>query len=187
MHRSAGGVGNVHHLPGILGRHHPAAAAVVGVFQADQRSRRHVNVGTVPDGSGHVLRRYPTVDIVGHQPDLRSRQRGRTRRFIPEHVGFLPHDHLVATAAPGQRCDQIAHRPACRQQTRFLTHQVGGALLQGVDGRVFAKHIIANLGGGHCTAHLIGGVGNGITPQVNQCHSTSETVSAASPRHLPPF
>ena len=88
-------------------------------------------------------------------------------------MGFLAHNHLVAAAAPGQGGNQVAHGAAGGEQARFLSHHFGGAFLQGVDGGVFAKDVVADFGRGHGPAHLVGGVGNGVAPQVNCSHVAS--------------
>ena len=166
----AGGVGDINDGAGVLRGHHAAATAVVGVFQADQGGGGDMDVGAVADGGCHILGGDAPAGVVGDEADLGAGQGGGAGGFVPKHMGFLPHNHLVAAAAPGEGGDEVAHGAAGGEQAGFLSEQGGGAFLEGVDGGIFAEDIIAQFGGGHSAAHFVGGVGNGVATQVNRVH-----------------
>ena len=56
------------------------------------------------------------------------------------------------------------------EQAGFLAEQLGRALLEGVDGRVVAEDVVADLGLGHRPAHPGGGLGDGVAAQVDPGH-----------------
>ena len=173
MNGGAGGVGHINDGFGVLGRHYAAAATVVGIFQADQGGCGYMDVGAVADGVGHILGGDASAGVVRHQPDLGAGEGSGAGRFVPEHMGFLAHNHFVAPAAPGQGGDEVTHGAAGGEQAGFLAHQGGGAFLQGVDGGILAEHVVADFGGGHSAAHFVSGLGNGVATQVNRSHKAS--------------
>ena len=65
-------------------------------------------------------------------------------------------DGLLAAREVGQLGDEIAHRAAGDEQPGLLAEQLRGALLEGVDRRIVAEDVVADLGRGHRPAHRVG-------------------------------
>ena len=170
VHRHAGLVGHVADGLGVGGGYHHAAAPVVGVLQTDHGGGWKMGVALVPDGPGHVIGVDAALGVVGHQAGLGPGQRGLSPAFVPEHVGLVSHDDLVASVAVGQGGDEVAHGAAGGQQAGLLAQHGGGPFLKFVDGRVLAENVVAHLGPGHGPAHLVGGFGDRVAAQVDRCH-----------------
>ncbi len=62
-------------------------------------------------------------------------------------------DDLLASAEVRELGDEVAHRAARDEQAGLLAEELGGAFLEGDDGRVVAEHVVADLGLGHRAAH----------------------------------
>ena len=73
-------------------------------------------------------------------------------------------------AQVGHLGDEVAHRPGGDEQAGLLAEQLGGAFLEGVDGRVVAEDVVADLGLGHRPAHRRRGLGDGVAAQVDPGH-----------------
>ena len=58
-------------------------------------------------------------------------------------------DHLLAMLGMQLDADGVAHRAGRHEQRRFLARDLRGALLQAIDGRVFAINVVAHFGFGH--------------------------------------
>ena len=74
---------------------------------------------------------------------------------------------LVARLAVDADADLVAHRAGGDEQRRLLAEQVGDALLEPVDGGVFAEDVVADLGGGHGGAHGGRGAGDRVAAEVD--------------------
>ena len=173
VHRHAGLMGHVADGLGVGGGHHHAAAPVMGVLKAEHGGGGEMGVALGPDGAGHVVWVDAALGVVGHQAGLGSGQGGLSPAFVPEHVGLVAHDDLVAPVAVGQSGDEVAHGAAGGQQAGFLAQHGGGPLLQLINGRVLAENVVAHLGLGHGPAHLAGGFGDCVAAQIDQCHLTA--------------
>ena len=58
--------------------------------------------------------------------------------------------------------------PLAHEQAGLLAEQLGGPLLERVDGRVVAEDVVADLGLGHRPAHLGGRLGDGVGAEVDE-------------------
>ena len=85
----------------------------------------------------------------------------------PKQVIGLLHDNFVARLRVDFGANLVRHGAGGDEQSGFFTQQLGGEILQPVDGGIFAEHIIADLGLGHGPTHFRRGFGNGITTQIN--------------------
>ena len=56
-------------------------------------------------------------------------------------------------AEVGHLGDEVAHRAGGDEQAGLLAEQLRGAFLEGVDRRVVAEDVVADLGVGHRAAH----------------------------------
>ena len=112
MYRHAGLVGHVADSFGLSGSHHHAAAPVLSVLQADYLGCGNVGVAGRPDVPGHVSGIDSTGRVLGNQSGLHAGQGGLTSAFVPEHVGLVAHDDLVAVVAVGQCGQEVAHGAA---------------------------------------------------------------------------
>ena len=78
---------------------------------------------------------------------------GVAGRLVEDDVVLATGDRLLAAREVGQLGDEVAHRPGGDEQAGLLAEQLGGALLEGDDGRVVAEDVVADLGLGHRAAH----------------------------------
>ena len=132
MNRRAGRVGHIDHFPGVLRPVVTPPLHRLCVFS------RHTSV-VAGTWMLEASRTAPATDSAEIRPLAWSLGTSRTwapdngrrpPRLVPEHVGFLAHDHLVAATAPGQGSDQVAHRPAGGQlKSGLLAQHLGGAFL----------------------------------------------------------
>ena len=74
-------------------------------------------------------------------------------RLVDDEVVLAAGDGLLAAAEVRHLGDEVAHRAAGDEQAGLLAEQLGGALLEGDDGRVVAEDVVADLGVGHRAAH----------------------------------
>ena len=76
-------------------------------------------------------------------------------------------DRLLAAPEVGELRDEVAHRAAGDEQPGLLAEELGGAFLEGDDGRVVAEDVVADLGLGHGVAHGVGGPRDRVAAQVD--------------------
>ena len=157
-------------LPGVLGRQRLAHRVGVGVLEGDQAGDRLVQVGRVAEGGLDLGRVDRAVRPVLERPDARADDDRVTGRLVEDHVVLAARDGLLAAREVGHLGDEVAHRPGRDEEAGFLAEQLGGALLEGVDRRVVAEDVVAELGLGHRPAHRRGGVGDGVAAQVDPWH-----------------
>ena len=139
----------------------------------------------VPDGRLHRVQRQGAVVLVGDGVGMNPSQRGQPAHFIEKNVAPVSQDDLIAPATVGQQAYQIAHGAAGKKQGGFLAQFFGGHILELVNGRVFVKHVISHLSFGHGFTHGLGGLGQGVTSQVNDPHSGLLGRLGASVRNVP--
>ena len=72
--------------------------------------------------------------------------------------------------------------PLRDEQAGLLAEQLGGALLEGVDRRVVAEDVVADLGVGHRAAHRGGRMGDGVGAEVDTGHGRGEYSAGCVPR-----
>jgi hypothetical protein len=78
--------------------------------------------------------------------------------------------YFVAALAVAHDRDEVALRAARHEQRRLLAEHRRDALLQRVDGRVVAEHVVAELGAHHRLAHRGRRAGDGVAAQVDDLH-----------------
>ena len=107
---------------------------------------------------------------MGDEPNLCSGQGGGAGGLVPEDVGLVSHDDLIAALAVGEDGHQVAHGAAGHEEAGFLAEHLGSAFLEAVDGGVFAVDVVADLGASHGLPHGLGGLGDGVAAQVDDAH-----------------
>ena len=74
--------------------------------------------------------------------------------LVDDDVGLGFGDDLATSRHVRHVGHEVAHRAAGHEQACRLARQLGGPLLERVDGGVLAEDVIADLGLGHGPAHL---------------------------------
>ena len=91
--------------------------------------------------------------------------------LVHDDVRLPARDRLHAPLEVGQLRHEIALGPARDEERGFLAEQLGGPLLQGVDGGIVAQDVVAHLGLGHRATHLGRRPGDGVAPQIDHGHA----------------
>ncbi len=94
------------------------------------------------------------------------------RHLVVEDMAALFADDLLPVRGVQLDRDLVAHGAAGHEQRRFASEDLRRALLQPIDGRVFAVNVVANLGFEHGAPHLGRGLGYGVGAQVDQSVSS---------------
>ena len=168
-------------LAGVVGRQRLAHRVGVGVLDGDQAGDRLVRVGRVAEGGVDVGRVDRAVRPVLERADARPDDDRVAGRLVDDHVVLAAGDRLLAAREVGHLGDEVAHRPRGDEQAGFLAEQLGGAFLEGVDRRVVAEDVVADLGLGHRPAHRRRGVGDGVAAQVDPGHGRASIGLALPP------
>jgi MFS family permease len=150
--------------------HHPAAAAVVRVLEAQDPRSRVVQVAPAD-------RRR---DVVGVEASLGRRQRPRHQprhareraRLVVEHVAVAVEDHLVARPRVHHQRHEVAHVPAEHEQRGLGAEPRGEERLEPCDRGVLAAGVVAEVGRGDRLEHRRGGERLGVAAQVDGPHGT---------------
>ena len=142
----------------------------MGVLDGDQAADRFVRVVRVTERRLDLGRVDRPVRAVVQGADARSDDDRVTGRLVDDEVVLAAGDRLLAAREVGHLGDQVAHRPRRDEQAGFLAEQLRRALLEGVDGRVVAEDVVADLGLGHRPPHRRGGLGDGVAAQVDPGH-----------------
>ena len=88
--------------------------------------------------------------------------------LIEDEVRLRVGDDLVARTGLGGDACQVAHGPARNEDAGLLAEAQRHLLLEPVDRRILAPHIVTNLGAGHRRAHPLVGNGQRVTPKVDE-------------------
>src|SRR3954466_15315827 len=83
-------------------------------------------------------------------------------------MGTLLADDLLAGAGVDLDGDLVPHAAAGNEDGGLAREYLGGAMLEPIDGRVFAIHVIADLGFRHGATHLRRWASDGVTAQVDR-------------------
>ena len=142
----------------------------MGVLEGDQAADRLVRVGRVAEGGLDLGEVHGAVRVVREGADARADDDRVTGRLVDDQVVLAPGDRLLATGEVGHLGDEVAHRAARHEQPGLLAEQLGRALLEGVDRRVVAEDVVADLGIGHRPAHRGRGEGDGVAAEVDPWH-----------------
>src|SRR5439155_2449304 len=106
-------------------------------------------IARIAEGRRDVDRIERSIRPVTELEDARSDDDGVTGRFVADDMALRPRDDLAAAWDMGHQRDEVAHRPGRDEQAGFLAEELGRSLLEGVDRRVLAPDVIADLGSGH--------------------------------------
>ena len=109
-----------------------------------------------------ALRKHRLFDTLGFDasvPSLdgargKAAKRGKAARLVDENVRRLLDDHGIATMGLCEDRDQVPHRAAENQHRRLLAKQLGGPLLERLDGGIVVIIVVTDFRVVHCTAHL---------------------------------
>jgi hypothetical protein len=87
-------------------------------------------------------------------------------------------NQLLTRSRQAQDREQVSLRPACHQQRGFLLEDAGGFGLQGVDGRVFGEHVVAERRLDHRVEHRLGWLRDGVASKIQSQRSFDRGVGA---------
>ena len=93
-----------------------------------------------------------------------------TGRLVDDEVMLAAGDRLLAAAQVGELRDDVAHRPGGDEQPGLLAEKLGRPFLEGVDRRIVAEDVVADLGLRHRPAHRRRRVRDRVATQVDQWH-----------------
>ncbi len=77
-------------------------------------------------------------------------------------------EKLVTTLAVPEDRNLVGHRTGRHKDRSFFTELSGNILLEPIDRRIFAKHIVPDFGRGYRSTHRSGGLGESITAIVTR-------------------
>ena len=152
-----------------------AAAAVVRVFDDHDPRARIVHV-LGPDHGFHMGRREDTVRAEDRADADAGQCRGPTALKVVAVRGVVA-DQLVARLGGRTDRDLVGHRPRRDEQGGLFAQEARHPLLQPVDSRVIAEHIVADLCRGDGRTHPCGRPRDGIAAQINRRHRGSPSSS----------
>ena len=142
-----------------------AAAAVMGVLDADQPGAREMGVHwaqrllNVRAGENAAL----AVEAAAHHPG----QGGRAAGFVIVDVRIGIDQHLVARFGVPAHGQLVGHGAGSGVKGGRLAEEGRSLGLQCLHRRVIAKHIVADFRLGHGLAHGRGGFGHCVATQIN--------------------
>ena len=146
-----------------------------GVLEDDEAGDRIVDVGRVAERLADLLQVERAVGLLVDRAHGRCRRRPHGSRPRAARCG---RGSPAMTSWPRWSCAIWATRlpiaPEATKRPGLLAEQLGGALLERVDGRVVAEDVVADLGLGHGAAHLGRGLGDGVGAQVDDRHMARE-------------
>ncbi len=145
------------------------------VFSTAIRSTTSTSYGSSDSTSSRA--RSAVIHAFGPGSPVRNVMPDRTADVISS---------VLATCAPDRRghqmagpvhvqpdADLVGHRAGRHVERGLLAGDLGGALLQPVDGRIVAEPVVADLGVGHGPAHGGGGRGDGVRTEIDAVGSHS--------------
>ena len=95
-------------------------------------------------------------------------------------------DHFLAMLGVNLYRDDVAHGARRHEEAGFFAENLGGALLEAIDGRVFAVDVVADLGLGHGAAHGGRGTSDGIAAKID-AHVVMNSAKTSLERRTPRF
>ncbi len=131
------------------------AAAVVRVLDGDEGCWRLHHMAARSKRRLDVLSRE--VPAAAGDRELNPGVGGRGAAFVPDEMGFIADDHIVAGARQKLERTLVGHGAGGEEERGFLAKEMRDALLEGFDGRILTILIIADFGVRHRLAH--GGAG----------------------------
>jgi hypothetical protein len=92
---------------------------------------------------------------------------GTAARLVPHRMALAADDHIVARAGQGQQSDLVGHGAGGEPEGGLFSQHRGDARLKFVDGRVFAKLIVADRSSGHGGAHSFSWARNRVGAEID--------------------
>ena len=148
---------------------HRQNLALHGVFQGQQPGAGEMKIVGL-DGGSHLIQVQRSVRLVVEGLRLDRAEHRRPAAFIFVGVCLLADDVFVAPFTVGHEAEQVAHGAGRHEQRGGKTETLGQPRFQPIDRRVFAVHVIAKGRAGHGVAHAGGGLGHGVTAQIDNRH-----------------
>ena len=153
------------------------------VLEDDQRRPRVMNVGVADP----LLDRFERRDAARarQRPHLHSGDQPEPARLVHEDVRALLAEDLLAGLGEDLDADLVAHRARRHEERRLAAEERGYALLQAVDGRVVAEHVVADLGLRHRAPHVGARARDGVAAEVRRPRrprSRRDRLARADPR-----
>ena len=143
-----------------------AAAAVVGIFDADDLGGREVLIGRAESGL-EVCCGEDSADA-GETAAGETGQCSGAACFVVVDVGVGVDEDLVAGVCEGAEGELIGHGARGSEEGGFLAEQFGDTSFEEFDGGVVAEDIVADGGGGHDGPHGLGGLRDGVAAEINR-------------------
>ncbi len=150
----------------------------MGVLDGDERGRRLNDVPGWLAGGPKVVGREQSAGA--RDRELHARVGGGGAGLMPDDVRFIADDDVVAGSCEQLQADLVRHRAARDEQRCLLAEQLGDALLQPVDARVFAVLVVADWRLGHGPAHAVGRPRHRVRAEIDQ-RSNSSMARANTP------
>ena len=166
MHREPVRPGLGDHLLEMPERPDPAAAAVVGVLDADEPGRRRVQVARWVDRLANVLGGEDPVlrhERLHHEPGMDR----RAAELVAKDVRHLLGDHLVAGLRQRAERDLVRHRGSREEDRLLVAEELRRALLERDHSRILALLLVPDLGIGDRPPHLGRGLGQRVGAEVD--------------------
>ncbi len=142
----------------------------VRVLDRHQTADRLVRVGWVAERGLDGIEVHRAVRVVLERTDARPDDHRMPGGLVDDEVVFAAADRFLAAAEVRELGDQVAHRARRDEQPGLLAEQLGGAILEGVDGRVVAEDVVADFGVGHHPPHRRGRLGHRIASEIDEGH-----------------
>ena len=143
------------------------------VLDRDEAGDRLVGVARVAEGGFDRVGVDRAVRTVVESADARPDDDGVARGFIDDEVVLAAGDGLLAAGEVGHLGDEVSLRSRADEQAGLLAEELGRTFLEGVDRRVVAEDVVAELGVGHGAAHGGRRKRDGVAAEVDQGHGAS--------------
>ena len=158
---------------------HASTAAIVAVLDRDHPGSRVVDVSMPNRGCDRFGVEEPArpVDSMNHA----AGEGGRPSRLVVDDVVVVMRDDLVATLADGSDRQLIGHGSRGCEEGRFLAEDPRNLPFKGDDRGLVAENVVAKGCGTHRVPHRLGGLGDGVAPQIDfvGAHESSVSVCGA--------
>ncbi|MNS58884.1 hypothetical protein D3C72_918210 [compost metagenome] len=145
--------------------------ALHGVFQRQQTGAGEMEVVRL-DRCSDLRQVQRTIGLHLQRLRLDRAKHRRATPFVLISVGLLADDVLVTALAMGHQPQQVAHGAGRHEQCRGKTQAPGQFGFQVIDRRIFAIHVIAGGGLGHCLEHAGARLGDGVAAKIDNTHES---------------
>src|SRR5690625_4943954 len=147
-----------------------SARLIDGVFETDETGLR-VPVVAGPNGRFDLFG-GGNAAVAPDQVQLHARERSRSARLEVVNMTECIDDDFIARSALTAKRKMIAHDAGRRKQRGVHPQYLSLPLFKLTRRRVFAEHVIANVGTVHGTPHGAGRACYGDASEVNNCFHT---------------